>query len=153
MGLEVLAIAAITTLVSTGVSIYGQQQAAKSQEYAAKYNNKLAENEARNRELESAESQKRMRQQNRREMATLRNNLSGNGTLTTTGTSLNMLGESAGFMDLAIRDAARTSQMEAASIRARGRMGLWEAEQAKRAANISSAGEAFKGISSVVKMY
>jgi hypothetical protein len=96
---------------------------------------------------------KRRRVQDKREMATLRNNLAASGTLTTEGTPLAILGESSAFMDLAIQDAVRQSTIEAASIRARGQMGLWEASQASRASRISSIGTALGGFSSAVTAY
>lgn len=153
MGIEIIAFAALSSLVSAGVSIYGQRQAAETQMRAAEYNNKLAENEARHRELETAEQVKRKRLQDKREMATLRNNLAATGTLTTEGTPLAILGESAAFMDLAIQDAVRASTIEAASLRAKGQMGLWEAGQASRAARIKSIGTAFEGFSNAVSAY
>jgi type II secretory pathway pseudopilin PulG len=153
MGVAILAFSALATLASAGVSIYGQRQAAKTQERAAEYNHQIAENEARHRELETAEQVKRRRVQDKREMATLRNNLAASGTLTTEGTPLAILGESSAFMDLAIQDAVRQSTIEAASIRARGQMGLWEASQASRASRISSIGTALGGFSSAVTAY
>ena len=153
MGVAILAFSALATLASAGVSIYGQQQAAKTQERAAEYNNQIAENEARHRELETAEQVKRQRLKDKREMATLRNNLAAGGTLTTEGTPLAILGESAAFMDLAIQDAVRESTIEAASIRAQGQMGLWNAKQARSAARISSIGTALGGISSAATAY
>jgi len=153
MGIEILAFAALASLVSTGVSIYGQQQAAKTQERAAEYNNKIAENEARHRELETAEQVKRQRLQDKREMATMRNNLAATGTLTTEGTPLAILGESAAYMDLRIQDAVRESTIEAASIRAQGQMGLWNAKQARSAARISSIGTAFNGLANAATAY
>ena len=153
MGIEIIAFAALSSLVSAGVSIYGQRQAAETQQRAAEYNNKLAENEARHKELETAEQVKRRRLQDKREMATLRNNLAATGTLTTEGTPLAILGESAAFMDLAIQDAVRQSTIEAASIRAQGQMGLWNARQAKAASRISSVGTAFNGISNAAMAY
>lgn len=149
-----LAAAALATAaVGTGVAIYGQQQQAKTQERAAKYNNELANAEARNRELETAEGIKRQRVQKRREMARLRNNLAGSGSLTTTGTPLAILGESSSNLELGIADAARASNMQAAAFRSQGKMGLWEASQARSAANISSVATGIQGVGSAVSGY
>lgn len=146
-------ISTAATAVGTGVSIYGQQQAAEAQEDAADYNNKLAENEALNEELVAAENIKRARVEKRREMARLRTSLVSTGTLTTSGTPLAILGESSANLELGIADAARASAMQAASFRSQGKMGLWEAGQARRAANLNSVATGIKGASSAASAY
>ncbi len=153
-GIEWIAYAAIAASVaSAGVSIYGQQQAAKTEERAAEYNANLAEAEARNKELEAAEQHKRQQQAKRKEMARVRNELAATGTLTTTGTPLAILGEASANMDIGIADALRASNMEAASYRSQGQMGLWEASQARTAANISSVATGISGISNAASGY
>lgn len=146
-------LAATTALASTGVAVYGQQQQAKSAENTADYNAKLAENEARNVELEAQERAKRQNIQKRKELARIRNELSNTGTLTTTGTPLAILGDSAANMNTSIQDAYRVSTMQAASYRSQGTMGLWEASQARTAANLSSIGTGLSGISSAYTGY
>lgn len=149
-----LAIAAIAaTTVSTGVSIYSQQQQAKTQERAAAYNAELARREAKNRELESAEQIRRERIENRRRMARIRSQLSHQGIATTTGTPLAILGESAADLELGIADAVRRTSIEAASLRAQGQMGLWEADQASRAANINSVATGIAGVGKAFGSY
>lgn len=147
MGLEIPALIALgATAASTGVAIYGQQQQAKSAEAAAKYNNQLAEAEARNKELEFAESANRARIQKRKQMAQIRTAMAAGGALTTEGTPLAILGDSSANLELSIADAARAANMQAASFRSQGRMGLWEAKQTRSAANIASIGSVFGGI-------
>lgn len=138
---------------STGTAVYSQQQQAKSQERAAAYNARLAENEAKNREAESHEAIRRQRIENRRKLSRIRAQLASQGTLTTTGSPLAILGESAGNMELALQDAKRASDMQAASFRSQGQMGLWEADQAKAAANISSAATVLNGATSAFGSY
>jgi hypothetical protein len=145
------AIAAIASIFSTvagaGVSIYGQQQQAKAQTAAANYNNRLAEREAQNREAESHEQISRERIQKRRYMGELRNRLAGQGTLNTSGTPLAVLGEASTNMELRIQDAFRASNMQAAAMRSQGQMGLWEASQARTAANLNSVATGLKTVS------
>jgi hypothetical protein len=136
------------TVVSTGVSIYGQQQQAKAATKAAEYNNILADQEAKNVELQNMEQLKRERIKNRRAMADIRNRMAQNGVLNTEGTPLAILGESSANFNLGIQDAARASNMQAASLRAQGQMGLWEAEQGQAAANINSVATVADGVSS-----
>jgi hypothetical protein len=145
-----LAIASLaSTAVGVGVSIYGTQQQAKAQDDAARYNAQLAENEARNRENEAAESVRRARIQKQRQMAELRQRLTGQGTLNSSGTPLALLGESGRNMETSISDAWRASNMQAAAMRSQGKMGLWEASNYRTAANISSAATALRGAGSM----
>ena len=157
MGLETAAIYAIasiaTTAIGTGVSIYSQNQQQKTTDRIAAHNNQLAENEARNRELESQEAIRRERRRKRAQMARVRNQLAAGGTLTTTGTPLAILGETASRIETGIADAYRRSNMDAASLRARGQMGLWEADQAAAGTNLAMAGTAIKGLSSAASAY
>ncbi|WAC18831.1 hypothetical protein OVA24_16495 [Luteolibacter sp. SL250] len=154
MGTAVLALASLaTTAVSTGISFYGQKQQAKSQKYAAEYNAKVAENEARNVQLEAAESQKRMRRNARHQQADLRNQLAAGGTLTTTGTAVDLLADHAADMDLTIRDAARASSIEADSFYSQADMTRWEGKQLQRASRISSYSSLFSGVSSIAGSY
>lgn len=131
------ALGLIGGLVSTGFSIFGQNQQAEAAEQAAKYNNALAEQEARNRENETREGIKRERVRNREVISSIRSRMAASGVQTSTGTPAEILAASAGRMELAIADAARASSMEASSLRAKGRMGLWEAEQTSDAARLS----------------
>lgn len=141
------------TAVSTGFSIFAQNQAAEAQEQAAEYNNLLARREASNLEAETAESIKRRRIENRAGLADLRTRLASSGVLTTTGTPLLLQGEAAGRLELQIADAARSASMQAASLRAKGRMGLWEADQNTSAARMSMLGTALKGAASAFGQY
>lgn len=149
----VTAIALATAAIGTGVSIYSQQQQAKSAERMAQYNNSLAEAEARNRELESQEAIRRQRIENRRRLAEMRNRFAGQGTVLTSGSPLAILGESAATMELSIADAARRTSIEAASLRSQGQMGLWDASQTRRAATLSSIATGLKGASSLGSAY
>jgi predicted 2-oxoglutarate/Fe(II)-dependent dioxygenase YbiX len=142
----------ITTVISTAATVYGQQQAAKAQTKAAEYNNILADQEAKNVELQNAEQLKRDRIKQRKAMAEIRSRLAQNGTLTTEGTPLAILGESSANFNLGIQDAARAANMQAASLRAQGTMGLWEADQGQQAANISSVAAIGEGVSNYYRL-
>ena len=128
-------------LASTGLSMYGQLQQGKASMQAARYNaeqlrrqadynNRLAEAEASNRERESSEAIRRARINNEATLSELRARLGASGVRLTTGTPLAVMGEAAGRLELSIADASRTAMMQAASMRAQGKMGLWQAEQA-----------------------
>lgn len=147
------AIGLIGTLASTGVQMYGQRQAAQAEMQAAQYNQRLAEQEAANRETETRAGIARQRVSNREALAELRNRMAFSGVQTTTGTPLLVAGESAGRMEIEIQDAARRANIEAASLRAKGRMGIWEAQQAKAATRINLLATGLKGASSAFGQY
>lgn len=166
------AIGLVGSLASTGLSMYGQSQAAKAQgmaaDYnarmandAAAYNAKLAEGEARNREVETTVGIQRQRASNREALAALRTRMAASGVQTTTGTPLILAGESAGRLEIGIQDAARTAAMQAASLRAQGRMGIWEADargrlglwEAAQASSASRTGMLATGIQGAASAY
>ena len=154
MGAGILAFASLAmTAVSTGLAIYGQNQQAKSAVQAAKYNNTLAQNEATNLANTAREAQTRERQRNRRQIAQLRNNLAGQGTLNSSGTPLAILSDSQTNLSLGIADAARATDMQTAALRARGQMGLWEANQSRSASRIGMFGTALSGATKAVSGY
>jgi translation initiation factor 1 (eIF-1/SUI1) len=151
MGLAALGL--IGSVASTGLSIYGASQQASAAKQAARYNAAIAEAEAKNQELQTAEGIKRQRMNNRAALSELRNRLANSGTITTSGSPLTVQSETAGRMELAIADAARASAIQAESLRAKGRMGLWEADQMTRAARISMFGTAIGGAASAFGTY
>lgn len=138
---------------STGTAIYSQQQQAKAAEDTAAYNNFLAQREAGLREQEAAEASQRQRMENRKQLRRMRLALAQSGTVSTTGTPLAIIGESAGNLELGIRDAKRRTDMEAAAMRQQGILGLWEGQQARASANLSSVATGIQGLSSVGSAY
>ena len=147
------AIGLVGTLASTGLQMYGQNQAAKAQVQAAKYNNKLAEAEARNREIETTVGIQRQRVNHRAALADLRNRAAFSGVQTTTGTPLLVAGEAAGRMEMQIQDASRSAAMQAASMRAQGQMGLWEAAQASSASKLNMLATGISGAANAFGQY
>lgn len=147
------AIGIVGTLAATGLQMYGQHQQAKAAEAAAEYNNDLAQAEAGNREAETREGISRERINNRADLASLRTRMAAQGRQVTTGTPLVLLGNAAGTLELGIQDAARASRMQADSMRAQGKMGLWEAEQQGKAAKLAMIGTGIQGITSAFGQY
>lgn len=147
------AIGLIGTLAATGIQLYGQSQQQGAVEAAAKYNAKLKEQEALNTEAETREAIIRQTENNRAQRAAYRVALGGSGDRSDTGTAPLILADIAGKQQLSIADAARASAMEAASLRAQGKMGLWEAEQQGRASRIAMVGTAIQGVTSAFGKY
>jgi hypothetical protein len=133
--------------------MYGQNEQAKAAEQAAAYNNQLALNEAKNRERETTQGIIRTRQNNAAGLSELRARLASSGVQTGTGTPLTVIGETAGRLELGIADSARAASMQAASLRAQGKMGLWEAEQNSRASRLSMAATGIQGLSAAFGKY
>lgn len=143
------ALAIGATVASAGASMYSQSQQSKAASTAARYNNKLAEQEAHNQEVQGSEAIRRQRENNRASLSELRLAQANSGLVTTEGAPLMLLGETAGRMEIGIADAARNAGMQAASLRAKGAMGIWEAKQTATAANVAMAGTAIGALSSV----
>jgi regulator of protease activity HflC (stomatin/prohibitin superfamily) len=95
----------------------------------------------------------RQRLRDQREKSAIRARLAQQGTLTTSGTPLLILGEVAANQEIAIQDAVRSANMQAASARAQGTMGLWEAESTSAALTNKSIAAGIEGISSAAKSF
>ena len=161
--------------VGTGVQMYSQIQqgktAARVAQYnadagnaAAKYNNDLAVAEANNKDAETTQGIIRERVNQRAALGTLRAQLADSGTSGESGTSLDLIGNSASNFQLNVSDAARASAMQAASARASGQMGLWKAstqgavgvwegQQAKSAGTLAAIGTGFSGVANMDSAY
>jgi hypothetical protein len=79
--------------------------------------------------------------------------MASSGVLTTSGTPLLLAGETAGRMELSIADAARAASIQAASLRAQGKMGLWNAKQSADASKLAMFGTAISGATQAFGMY
>jgi hypothetical protein len=134
MGMDPISMAVMG--VTTGVKLFGAHQANKAQQQAASYNNKLAQAEALNHMKENAEATKRKRKNNEAEIGAMKTRLAATGFESDTGTELDLVTEAAGRMELEIQDQGRSAQMRANSMRAKGKMGLWEAKTKSRATSI-----------------
>jgi hypothetical protein len=147
------AIGLVGSLASTGLQLYGMKQQAKAVTQAAEYNNALAQREAANREAETAQAITRERINQRSALSDLRNRLANSGLQTTTGTPQLLAGEAAGRFEIGIADAARAASMQAASLRAQGKMGLWEAATNKAATKTAMLATGISGVASAFGKY
>lgn len=140
-------------LASTGMSIYGQSQADKAQKQAAFYNNKLAGIEAQNLQNETREQISRKRIENRAFLSQMKNKASASGLRTDTGANLLAAGEAAGRFDLEIADKARKATIQENSIRAKGKMGIWESKMQSQAAKGQMFATAIGGLGSAFSSF
>ena len=143
----------VIAAVGAAASIYSSKQQANAAEEAGAYNNELAQREARNRERTAAEAIRRERAANEARLGAIRASLSNSGTLSTEGSPLTVLGESAGRFELGVADAARSASMQAASMRAQGAMGLWEADQRSNAAIMGGVATGIRAAGSMYSDY
>lgn len=138
--------------VTTGIKLFGAHQANQAQKSAASYNNRLAQAEARNHELETHEAIKRKRIQNKEILGSMKARLANTGFVSDAGTEPGLVTEAAGRMELEIQDQSRSAQMRADSMRAQGQMGLWEAKQASTASRIGMFNTVLDGYASAHSM-
>lgn len=141
------------TGISTGLQVYSKIQEGKTAMRVAKYNDNLAEREATNKELEFSEGVKRERISQRKASATQRARLTTTGNLSSTGTPLLVMEETQMNFQTSISDAARATSMQASSFRQQGKMGLWQAKQAKKAATIGAIATGIQGVSQAVSAF
>lgn len=137
MAVAALALSAVSGAVGIGSTLM-QGRAAND---AAKAQAKNIEAEQRNKQLEFIEQMNREREKSRRTMSTIRARLASTGTDTTAGTPLQILGESAGNIELSFQDAARRQFVQDQSMTSAAAMARFEGKQAKTASYISAGGQ------------
>lgn len=155
MGVELAAVAIIGTLASAGLSYYGQQQQAASAQRLANYNyqvqlqqmqmqaqmqkiaaeqqyaagmqnSAIMQNEGLRVEQEARERARRMRTENERMMGAQRARFAKAG-VTSEGTPLSLMAESAGLMELAVSDELYKANMERSGFYRKAQVEEWQA--------------------------
>lgn len=156
MGIETIAaVAVFASLASAGVSYYGQQQQAASAQRMASYNHavqlqqmqmqaqmqkiaadqqyqagvqnaKTMENEAMRVEAEARERARRMRQENERIAGAQRARF-GKAGVTSAGSPLAVMAESAGLMELAVADELYKANLERSAFYRKAEVEKWQA--------------------------
>lgn len=147
------AIGLIGGLLSTGLAISGAKAQDKMQRQVAKYNARLAEMEAHNRELETAESIRRQSINDRSARATLLTRAAASGSSTTSGSIPLIMGKAAAAQTLAINDAARAAAIQASALRQRGAMELWKSKVSSLNTRNQIRGLAIQGIAQAASTF
>lgn len=119
MSMWIIGISTAVSVIGTGVSVYGQQQAAKGAEYTAEYNAKLATQQAAHETEVSTENARRKTRENARIIGLQREAIAASG-LAPSGTPLAILGDSVttlqrDIMDMGYEAAARANQLHSAA--------------------------------------
>jgi len=133
-----------TTVVGTGVAVYGQMQQAKAAEETADFNAKIAKNEAALKEQRGLENIRRQRDQNRRYMSRQRALIAGRG-ISMEGTALSIMGETASKLELGIQDAFNDVQLGINKSLSQAQSSLFQGQQAKQASLISAGTSLLQG--------
>jgi hypothetical protein len=141
-----LAIAAASAAYSYDQS----RKSAKAQEEAGVYQKMASDQAARNTALETAEADRRMRVNKKRQLARLRAGMAGTSGLVMEGSLEDAFAETAGRLELEILDANRRGAMEAANQRSAGDLALWEARTQSVATRVEATGSLLSSAGSIV---
>ena len=148
-----VAIAVVTTVASTALSVYSQQAAASAAEDAAEYNAKIQENEAKRKELENHETTNRMRSEKRRAKAQAFAKLAASGAALGEGSSLDVMEVLDARLETQIQDAGRAAQLESRALRQGAEQSRYSGEQQSAALKLQSYGTLLDGVSSSASKY
>lgn len=133
------ALSAILGLASAGMSFFGGLSASKAAAKAAARQQQVADLNARNIELTTAENTARARVNARRSLARLRV-MSGVSGVVDDGSTADVFTETAGRLEVEIQDAARAGAMQAQNVRNEGAMAAWEGRTRAAAMKMQSFG-------------
>lgn len=151
MGLATAAVIT-TTVISAGVSAYGQHQQGQSAKQAAKFNARVQENEAKRIEMEGRESLRRKRQENRSRIGAARARLGMSG-VTMEGSPLEVMADAAGKLELEALEESRQSKAQSQRLRTQAGITLWEGKQQARAGNIGAGATILSGAARAGRIY
>lgn len=144
--------AMILMAVGTAVSAYGQYQSGQAQKAAANYNARVQEAQAIQQDMENRENIRRERKAGQGLLSSQRQKLGASGVVIQTGSPLEVLGRTAGELELRAQDAARAGRSNLQYGLSQSQMTKWEGKQAATAATIGASGTLLQGIGSAMSM-
>ena len=144
--------AMILMAVGTAVSAYGQYQSGQAQKAAANYNARVQEAQAIQQDMENRENIRRERKSGQGLLSSQRQKLGASGVVIQTGSPLEVLGRTAGELELRAQDAARAGRSNLQYGLSQAQMTKWEGKQAAKAATIGASGTLLQGIGSAMAM-
>ena len=144
--------AMILMAVGTAVSAYGQYQSGQAQKAAANYNARVQEAQAIQQDMENRENIRRERKAGQGLLSSQRQKLGASGVVIQTGSPLEVLGRTAGELELRAQDAARAGRSNLQYGLSQAQMTKWEGKQAATAATIGASGTLLQGIGSAIAM-
>ena len=144
--------AMILMAVGTAVSAYGQYQSGQAQKAAANYNARVQEAQAIQQDMENRENIRRERKAGQGLLSSQRQKLGASGVAIQAGSPLEILGRTAGELELRAQDAARAGRSNLQYGLSQAQMTKWEGKQAANAATIGASGTLLQGIGSAMAM-
>lgn len=148
-----LLIAAAATVASAGVSAYGQQQQAKSQQALLNYNAKLREQEASDAQRDSRIRAQQQREANRRFLSKAQAIGGTQGVVQSAGSPLEVLADNAAQLELGALEIERTGNIQAGQLRTQAIFDRIQGKSIRTGANYASAGTILGAAASVGGMY
>lgn len=148
--LSALALAA--SVIGTGLSVYGQVQAASAAKATGKYNAKIQQDQAKQEMQAMGENARRKTRENARILGQQRAALAQSG-LAMEGTPLAILGESAMTLHRDILDMGYTAANKSRELQAAASMSLYTGKQQSSAGMLSAVGTGISGVASAAAGY
>lgn len=148
-----LIIAAAASVAAAGVSVYGQQQQAKSQQALLNYNAALRDQEAADSVRDSRIRAQQQREANRRFLSKAQAIGATQGVVQSAGSPLEVLADNAAQLELGALEIERTGNIQAGQLRTQAVFDRIEGKSVRRGANYASAGTILGTASSVAGMY
>lgn len=137
----------VGSLLGTGVSVYGQRQAASAADATAKYNAKLQTQQAMQTGLVAAENARRKTRENARIIGAQRAAIGASG-LSMEGTPLAVLGETAMTLQRDILDIGFDAANQSRQLQAAAKLSLYEGKSQSSALKLGSLATGLSGVSS-----
>ena len=148
-----MAIAAVILFAGAAISAYGQYQAGQAQKAAANYNARVQEAQAIQQDMENRENIRRERKAGQGFLSSQRQKLGASGVVIQTGSPLEVLGRTAGEIELRAQDAARAGRSNLQYGLSQAQMTKWEGKQAATAATLGATGTILQGAGQAYGMY
>ncbi len=148
--------ALILMAVGTAVNAYGQYQSGQAQKAAANYNARVQEAQAIQQDMENRENIRRERKAGQGLLSSQRQKLGASGVVIQTGSPLELLGRTAGELELRAQDAARAARAGRSNLQyglSQSKMTKWEGKQAATAATLGATGTILQGSGQAFAMY
>ena len=144
--------AMILMAVGTAVSAYGQYQSGQAQKAAANYNARVQEAQAIQQDMENRENIRRERKSGQGLLSSQRQKLGASGVVIQTGSPLEVLGRTAGELELRAQDAARAGRSNLQYGLSQAQMTKWEGKQAAKAGVLGATGTILQGAGQMAGM-
>jgi len=144
-------VAAVAVAAGAAIAIRGQEQQKKAVKATAEFNSKVQENEAIRVEQENTENARRNRVQNRRLLGKQRAAVAKSG-VTTAGSPLELMAETAGELELGILDANRVAQAKQTQARAKASLIRFEGANKASALTTQQVGTGVAAVGKIASM-